>query len=342
MYEAFYNFSAKPFQLSPDPTFFFGSRGHKRAMSYLEYGLHQGEGFIVVTGEVGAGKTTLVRNLFRKLETQHYVAAQLVSTQLDETETLRTILGAFGLPHEDLSKAVMLSRLQEYLLAARQQGKRALLVVDEAQNLSSRAVEELRMLSNFQGGDGSLLQSFLLGQPEFRQTMQGEGMQQLRQRVIASCHLGPLDLAETKEYIEHRLRTVGWTGDPSFTDGAYAMVHEHSGGIPRRINTICDRVLLCGYMSELRAFDSAVVKEVVDDLEAELAAPEQKFTPSMMRAATRNDDAELIDAETELTLNALSERVGRIEKQVLNVLRLSRQILSLPNVRSLREQITSK
>ena len=136
MYEAFYNLSGKPFQLNPDPTFFFASKGHKRAMSYLEYGLHQGEGFIVITGEIGAGKTTLVRNLFRKLEGQDLVAAQLVSTQLDAEDTLRLISAAFGLAHEDLTKAALLSKLETFLVCCYRQGRRALLVVDEAQNLT--------------------------------------------------------------------------------------------------------------------------------------------------------------------------------------------------------------
>ena len=183
MYEAFYRLTGKPFQLNPDPSFYFASRGHKRAMSYLEYGLHQGEGFIVITGEIGAGKTTLVRNLFRRVDQQSLVAAQLVSTQLDADDTLRLIAAAFGLKHEDPSKAILLKRLEEYLLGIHRQGRRALLVVDEAQNLTPRAVEELRMLSNYQSGSKSLLQSFLLGQPEFRYTLQGEGMQQLRQRI---------------------------------------------------------------------------------------------------------------------------------------------------------------
>ena len=189
MYQSFYKLTGKPFQLNPDPSFYFASRGHKRAMSYLEYGLHQGEGFIVITGEIGAGKTTLVKNLFRRVDPNSYVAAQLVSTQLDADDTLRLIAAAFGLKHEEQSKAVLLKRLEEHLLNVHKQGRRALLVVDEAQNLTPRAVEELRMLSNFQAAEKSLLQSFLLGQPEFRYTLQGEGMQQLRQRIIASYHL---------------------------------------------------------------------------------------------------------------------------------------------------------
>src|SRR6266568_1595649 len=197
MYESFYGLTGKPFQLNPDPAFYFGSRGHKRAFAYLQYGLYQSEGFIVITGEIGAGKTTIVRSLFEQLDREKVVAAQLVSTHLDADDMLRAVGIAFGLP-------------------VRTQSKRALLIVDEAQNLTPRAVEELRMLSNFQLGDQALLQSFLIGQPELRTMMQSQHMQQLRQRVTASYHLGPLDKTETQAYIEHRLHHVGWKGDPEF------------------------------------------------------------------------------------------------------------------------------
>ncbi|HZV66188.1 MAG TPA: XrtA/PEP-CTERM system-associated ATPase, partial [Telluria sp.] len=244
MYETYYGLSAKPFRLRPDPHFFFGSKGHKRAMAYLEYGLSQGEGFIVITGEVGAGKTTLVRNLFNNLPSEQIVAAHIVNTHLDSDDTLRMVVSAFGLPYENVSKTDLLTRLEQFLRAVDAEGKRALLVVDEAQNLTPRTVEELRMLSNFQTDDKSLLQTFLLGQPEFRITLHSTGMQQLRQRVIASYHLGPMDAAETKAYIEHRLHTVGWNGDPAFSDAAHAAIFAHTGGIPRQTNTLCDRLLL--------------------------------------------------------------------------------------------------
>ena len=270
MYEAFYNFRAKPFQLSPDPRFFFSSKGHRRAMAYLEYGVHQGEGFIVITGEIGAGKTMLARTLARKLESQNLVMAQVVSTQLEADDMVRMVAAGFGLPHED-SKAVLLSKLEQFLLACHKQGKRALLLVDEVQNVPPRSVEELRMLSNFQFNDKPLLQSFLLGQPEFRRTLQSPSLEQLRQRVIASCHLGPIGSGETEAYIVHRLKTVGWQGDPSFSADAFDAIHANTGGIPRRINLLCDRVLLMGRLDKKHAFTGADVVEVNDELQEELS-----------------------------------------------------------------------
>ena len=272
MYEAYYNFRAKPFQLSPDPRFFFSSKGHRRAMAYLEYGVHQSEGFIVITGEIGAGKTMLARTLARKLASQNLVMAQVVSTQLEADDIVRMVAAEFGLAHED-SKAVLLNKLEAFLLASHKQGKRALLLVDEVQNLPPRSLEELRMLSNFHFEDKPLLQSFLLGQPEFRRTLQSPALQQLRQRIIASCHLGPINAEETEAYIVHRLQTVGWKGNPSFSEDSFSAIHRDTGGIPRKINLLCDRLLLMGRLDKKNAFTGADVTEVNAELQEELAPP---------------------------------------------------------------------
>jgi putative secretion ATPase (PEP-CTERM system associated) len=266
VYEAHFGFTSKPFQLVPDPDFFFGSRGHRRALAYLEYGLHQGEGFIVITGEVGAGKTTLVRNLLRRVPSQQIVAAQIVSTQLDEDELLRVAASAFGIDTNGLDKSQLLLRLEDHFKTLHRKGQRALLIVDEAQNLSARAVEELRMLSNFQIESRSLVQSFLVGQPEFREMMQRQEMRQLKQRIIASYHLGPLDVSETKAYIEHRLTHVGWTGRPGFFEQAIDRIHTFTAGVPRRINTLCDRLLLAAYLGE----QSSITPDLVETVSAEL------------------------------------------------------------------------
>ncbi|HEX9718213.1 MAG TPA: XrtA/PEP-CTERM system-associated ATPase [Ramlibacter sp.] len=270
MYEAFYHLQAKPFQLSPDPRFFFSSSGHRRAMAYLVYGVHQGEGFIVITGEIGAGKTILANTLARKLASGSVVLAQVVSTQLNADDMVRMVAGTLGVP-QDSSKAVLLNRVEQFLLLCHRQGKRVLLIVDEAQNLPAASVEELRMLSNYVSATKPLLQTFLLGQPEFRKTLQSPEMEQLRQRVIASCHLGPLDSAETEAYIVHRLQTVGWHGDPSFSRDAFAAIHECTGGIPRKINILCDRLMLLGRLDEKHAFTGREVAQVIEELPQEYA-----------------------------------------------------------------------
>ncbi|MGL1833004.1 XrtA/PEP-CTERM system-associated ATPase [Rhodocyclaceae bacterium SMB388] len=291
MYESFFNLSAKPFQLNPDPAFFFGSRGHRRAMAYLEYGLHQNEGFIVVTGEIGAGKTTLLRSLLEHLDAKKVVAANLVSTQVNENEILRMVAAAFGVPCRGLDKAGLLLALETFFVSLAANGKRALLIVDEAQNLSHQAVEELRMLSNFQLEDHALVQSFLVGQPEFRDIMQSPQMQQLRQRVIASYHLGPMDSAETRAYIEHRLAHVGWKNDPSFQDEAFSVIYGYTGGVPRRINSLCDRLLLAAYLSDRHSIGESDVKEVVAELRQEFDSGPRRSLASRSRGTGASADA---------------------------------------------------
>ena len=275
MYEAFYGLNSKPFQLNPDPSFYFGSKQHRRAKAYLEYGVQRNEGFIVITGEIGAGKTTIVRGLLASLDPEKVVAANLVTTQLDAEDTLRMVGAAFGVRVKHFAKADVLMALEAYLVNQTSQGKRCLLVVDEAQNLTPLAVEELRMLSNFQFGQQALLQTFLIGQPEFRIILQSPTMQQLRQRVTATCHIGPLTMDETQGYIEHRLKCAGGSGRPSFDAAAFESIFKASGGIPRRVNSICDRLLLLGFLGNKDSFGFEEVAEVVRELQDEAAVPSE-------------------------------------------------------------------
>jgi general secretion pathway protein A len=321
MYESFYGLTSKPFQLNPDPSFYFGSRGHKRAFAYLEYGLYQSEGFIIITGEIGAGKTTIVRSLLEQLDPTKVVAAQIVSTLLDADDMLRAVGVAFGLPVRNVDKAVLLASLEAFLCQVAVDKKRALLIVDEAQNLTIRAVEELRMLSNFQLGDQALLQSFLVGQPELREMMQSPAMRQLRQRVIASYHLGPLDPAETRAYIEHRLHHVGWKDDPHFDPGCFELIHTLTGGIPRRINTLCNRLLLAAFLAQKHALQTADVQAIALEINQELG---QDWATDVGAVAEVSDGS-----TTELTLPSqqqtkiwhmhfekIEERIERLERTV--------------------------
>ncbi|NRA84071.1 MAG: AAA family ATPase [Gammaproteobacteria bacterium] len=270
MYEEFYGLSHKPFQLSPDPKFFYSSDLHKKAISYLKYGLSQQEGFIVITGAIGTGKTTIARSLLEHVEGGNVVAAQLVTTMLDPKELLEMIVLAFGLKCESNNKTSLLYTLEQYLISLHQQGKRAVLLVDEAQNLPAESVEELRMLSNFQVGNHPLFQSFLLGQDELRTIIQSPGMEQFRQRIIASCHLQPLTQEETREYIKHRLAKAGWQGDSLISFTAYSIIHAKTQGVPRMINLFMDRLMLFGFIEELKHFNVEAIDAVISEMSGEL------------------------------------------------------------------------
>lgn len=270
MYQELYGLTGKPFQLSPDVRFFFPSREHKRALSFLEYGLDQADGFIVITGDVGTGKTTLVHALLETLDPSEMLVSSVVTTQLKEDDLLNLVAANFGLRVDaGGSKALLLRDLEELFVQQAKAGRRVLLVVDEAQNLPNEAVEELRMLSNFHFQGRPLLQVFLLGQQEFRATLLSSGFEQLRQRVIATYHLNPLDEEETQTYIEHRLETVNWACDPEITDDAFAAVYRFTDGVPRRINNLCDRVFLFAYLEELHRIDTKVVETVAKEIGSE-------------------------------------------------------------------------
>ncbi|MGH8850161.1 MAG: XrtA/PEP-CTERM system-associated ATPase [Casimicrobiaceae bacterium] len=332
MYESFFGLTGKPFQLNPDPSFYFGSRGHKRAFAYLEYGLYQSEGFIVITGEIGAGKTTIVRSLLEQLDPEKVVAVQLVSTQLDADDMLRAVGAAFGIPVKAVDKAMLLASLEAFLCQLAIDKKRALLIVDEAQNLTPRAVEELRMLSNFQLGDQALLQSFLVGQPELRSMMHGEQMQQLRQRVIASYHLGPLDKVETQAYIEHRLKHVGWKNDPQFEPACFDLIHTLTGGIPRRINTLCNRLLLAAFLAERHVLEVADVQAIAHEIRDELGPDAALSTVSIVdgdaaAAAGSPLMARLEAGRLHAHFDNVEERIDRLEKTVAAAVDLLHRLL---------------
>src|SRR5690349_2759884 len=266
MYTSFNKLRAEPFLLTPDERFYFESSVHSQAMAHLTYGLKRGEGFIVITGDVGAGKTTLVKRLIATIDPSKIIAAHVVTTMLSGHDLLRMVAAAFGLKDLPADKSGILLKLQEFFDATHREGRRALLIVDEAQNLNEGALEELRMLSNFQVQNAAPFQSFLVGQPQFRRIIAHPDLEQLRQRVIASYHLGPLNSLESGNYVLHRLKQVGWTGDPSFPMSTIDAIHPHTGGIPRRINTLGNRLMILGYLDELHSFSADDVNRVAADL----------------------------------------------------------------------------
>jgi putative secretion ATPase (PEP-CTERM system associated) len=341
MYESFYGLKTKPFQLNPDPAFYFNSKQHRRAKAYLEYGVARNEGFIVITGEIGAGKTTILSGLLDSLAHTNVNVGQLVTTQLDAEDTLRMVGAAFGIDVSGVAKAQLLMTIEAFLLDQVSRGRRCLLVVDEAQNLAPRALEELRMLSNYQLGTQALLQSFLVGQPEFKRILQRPEMEQLRQRVAATCHIGAMDAEDTQHYVEHRLKCAGSVNGVPFSLDAISAIHGASKGIPRRINSLCDRLLLAGYLAGEQAIDAASVEQVVAELaeEGTMSTPNGTVHAAVNPAALDVDVGRLaLDAaaadDVFSQLGGLAElqqgdRLQRLERSLMRLERINLQTLEM-------------
>lgn len=271
MYEDHYGLTGRPFALTPDPRFWFETATHRKAMAYLGFGLTQGEGFIVITGEIGSGKTTLVGHLTATIDRERQHVIQIVSTQIEGDDLLRLVASGLGIATHALEKAQLLERIEGALHAVSRSGRRTLLIVDEAQALPVSALEELRMLSNFQAGEQALVQIFLLGQPEFRERLHGtEALEQLRQRVIAVHHLEAMEPEEVEPYMIHRLSLVGWQGRPDFTGDALEALYAGSGGVPRILNQLAARVLLYGAIESVELIDGDIVRAVIEDMNGDV------------------------------------------------------------------------
>ena len=276
MYEAFYQLSADPFRLSPDPGFCFQHRTYRKAMAYMLHALHRAEGFIMITGRPGTGKTTLINDLIQTLKPDQAVVAKIVSTQLTAEDLLNLVAYAFNLDPGGGGKAKVLVQVKRFLEQQYQHGRRPLLIVDEAQDMGEEALEELRLLTNLLVGNHQLLQVFLIGQEQLRDTVNTPSLEQLNQRLIAATLLDPLDADDTRAYMKHRLRCVNWKGDPLLSTETFAMIQRYSQGIPRRINQICSRLFLHGSVEEKHRLGLADLKMVIGELQQELLLPMDK------------------------------------------------------------------
>jgi putative secretion ATPase (PEP-CTERM system associated) len=267
MYERFYGFRERPFSLTPDPSYLYPSRVHREALSHLRYGIEGHAGFTVITGEIGCGKTTLLQTVLRSLDRKTSIS-RLMNTMLDARELLEAIMLDFGLDvGHGRSKPYLIRDLAQFLVEERKAGRLALLIIDEAQNLSVPALEEVRMLSNFETEKSKLIQIVLVGQPNLRDLLGRHDLEQLRQRVTVSYHIEPLTADETHAYVNHRLRHASVGAPPlTFSRSVTDVIHAHSRGVARTINVIADAVLLYGYGSDKRVIDLELTHEVVSDL----------------------------------------------------------------------------
>lgn len=324
MYESFYGLTALPFTLSPNPDFFFKSRGHRSARSYLDYRVSRGEGIIVLTGEVGAGKSTLLRGLVQAQDPKRVVVAQLVNSALAADDLLEAVALAFGVPQRPVAGASLLWHIEQFLHRQRRAGRRALLIIDEAQSLTVEGVEHLHALVEFKTDGVPLLQCLLVGQPELREIVKEAWTRFPADAPFPTYHLGPLEKSETRAYIEHRLRCVGWAGDPVFDADAMTLIHRVSGGVPRRINSLCNRMLLNGLLNASHRFDIAAVDAVADELARELGAYAEDLRPSH---GFGRPGADAIGQSQVLMgpmgLSALTARLDVLERNAMEFLRLA-------------------
>src|SRR6185312_12809115 len=326
MYEAFYKLRGKPFRLTPDPAMLFPSKGHKRAMSYLLYGFDQGEGFVMITGAVGTGKTLLIQKLMQELAQRNIAVASIASANLDGEDILPAIASQLDLPYEGRSKEALLQDLKRHLTALCARHSHALLVVDEAQTLTPSALEMLRILSNMQLGGRALLQIFLVGQTELRRTIVSNRLEQLRQRIMASYRLEPMEADESRAYILHRLRAGGWDNDPKLASEIFGGVHQASRGIPRKINVIMDRLLLYGYLEERHSLDQAALTTVLKELAEEMPEVPQTLEPTVpLRGVAAAHAASPAEHESELA--TLEHQRNKILLQLMREEQRLKQIL---------------
>ncbi len=330
MFDDFYGLTGRPFQLTPDPNFYFESATHRKALSYLGYGMAQSEGFIVITGEVGAGKSTLVAHLMQKIDREQMTVGQVVTSNLDGEELVHVVAQSFGLEVEGKDKASALGAIENFLHEEARDGRRTLLVVDEAQNLSVEALEELRMMSNFQLGSHPLLQQLLLGQPEFKQVLaEHSELEQLRQRVIAAHHLSAMEPGEIEPYIKHRLECVGWEGNPDFDQRVFAELYEATGGIPRRVNQVVTRLLLLGAVEQRTRIDNAMLTAVMKEMKGDNTFPEaapkpmEKLAPAPAPGPIKHAVAEPAPVRQPVAEAVADERADEIRELQQAVVELS-------------------
>lgn len=267
MYESYFGLTIKPFELVPNPRFLFNSHSHKKAISYLKYGLQERAGFILLTGEVGSGKTTIIRDLINNLDGD-MVLAMVYNTRATARQMLSMINEDFGLEvgGKDKDKVALLRDLNDHLVAQHAEQKRPVIIIDEAQNLSPAVLEEIRLLSNLEADNFKLVQIVLVGQPELQKVITRPELRQLRQRISVHCHLEPLTREETEAYVYHRLAMAGNRNALRWQEGTFDTLHGYSAGIPRLINVFCDFVLLAAFVEETRDISLEMLEEVIGDV----------------------------------------------------------------------------
>lgn len=269
VYLDYYGLTEPPFDITPNPRFLFYSGKHREAYNHLLYGIRERKGFVQLTGEVGAGKTTLCRAMLEQLD-GNYSTALILNPILNADELMKAIATEFGLDVRGLDRLDTIAKINDFLLWNVEEGKETVLIIDEAQNLTEDLLEQVRLLSNLETDNRKLLQIVLMGQPELRERLNSPNLRQLRQRITVRYHLSPLSQAEISQYIQHRLEVSGAKGAPRFTKAALWRIHHYTGGIPRLVNAVCDKALLAGFVNQRSELGYRVVGAAIRELEGDI------------------------------------------------------------------------
>jgi general secretion pathway protein A len=320
MYTRYYGFKSRPFDLLPDPRFLYLSKEHELALTHLEYGITDNKGFIVLTGDVGTGKTTLINHLLKKIEPAVNTAL-IYNTNIDARSFLEMIVRDFGLETGDSRLSTLYNILYQFLLDEYIQGRRSILIIDEAQNMPTETMEEVRMLSNFETEDTFLLQIIMAGQPQLRKRLNDPELAQLSQRISVYYHLPPLERSEIGQYIEYRLKVTGYDSDvPLFTSNAIEIISEYTKGVPRLISSICDTALVYGYADEIKTIDSDIVQRVIKNRESIPATShgQDQHTDNKSHEQTTEsiDQPEGMGGRIHMEVSNLYERLAGIEQRI--------------------------
>ena len=318
MYEAFFHLKGKPFELLPDPEYLYLSPAHRKAITYLEYGIRERAGFILLTGEVGSGKTTIIKNIVKGLDAG-VSTSKIFTTNVTPHQLLALINDDFGLESAGRDKVALFRDLYDFLIREFVAGRHCLLLIDEAQNLSPECLEEVRMLSNLETENAKLLQIILVGQPELRTILAANDLRQLRQRISINCHITPLDREQTEAYILHRLEHAGNRDALTFTPDCFDVIQHHTRGIPRLINIMCDFLLLSAFVDGTNSLTVQVVREVAADLQFDRTywCGDEEFDS----ASPEEGDGSRCDDQLLLRAERLSARLDTLEQEAADFAR---------------------
>ncbi len=330
MYTEFFKLKVKPFELLPNPEFLYQSRSHKKALNYLKYGLHERAGFILLTGEVGSGKTTIVRNIIGEMGND-VALSMLFNTKVSNKQVLAMINEDFGLNVIGKDKITLLRNLNDFLLGIHAQKRRAVVIIDEAQNLSASALEEIRLLSNLEATDAKLLQIVLVGQPELKKTIARYELRQLRQRISVHSQIDPLTRNETEDYIYYRLEKAGNRSALSWCEGTFDVLFKYSQGLPRLINVFCDFILLAACVEGTTELSLEFVQDVISDVAWDKHVTECAEDPSAIKALPRQSLVERLSAYEQkmAALEVLLSHRDEIDRELMAHKEMLNEILKV-------------